>query len=74
MVPTVERIVDGIEEDEDGPYEVSHLECRLCHERIEPRYTADATTQHVPGLRWFKIDGRPVSEEEFMAARQKAAQ
>jgi hypothetical protein len=65
--PTLVWIKDGEEywEDDDEPHPVGHLECRECGERIEPGYTADDTTQQIPGLRWCRINGQLVSREEF---------
>jgi hypothetical protein len=71
-VPTLVWVKDGERIDEDGePYEVGHLECRECCASVSPGYTADAYTVYVPGLRWFQINGEPVTGEEF--ARRWAA-
>lgn len=65
--PTLVWVKDGEEywEDDDEPHAVGHLECRQCGERIEPRYTADSTTQHIAGLAHYRINGESVSREEF---------
>lgn len=65
--PTLVWVKDGEEywEDDDEPHAVGHLECRLCGEHIEPRYRADDCTQYIPGLRWYRIDGRLVSPDEY---------
>jgi len=66
-VPTLIWVKDGEEywEDSDEPHDIGHLECRLCGEHIQPGYTADETVQYIPGLRWYRINGRHVSKEEF---------
>ena len=65
--PTLVWVKDGVEywEDDDEPHDVGHLECRQCGESIAPAYTADAWVQHIGGLRWYRIDGQLVSEDEF---------
>lgn len=65
--PTLIWIKDGEEfwEDDDEPHDVGHLECRQCGEQIAPRYRPDDTTQHIPGLRHYRINGEAVSEDEF---------
>jgi hypothetical protein len=65
--PTLLWIKDGEEywEDDDEPHDVGHLECTQCGEHVTPRYTADATTQHIAGLRNYRINGEPVTQEEF---------
>lgn len=68
-VPSLTWIHDGYGVWEDGEqYEIGHHECRECGEHIEPQYRADDTQQWVPGLRWYRINGRNVSEQEFKAA------
>lgn len=65
-VPTLEWVHDEWRYDEDGErYEIGHLACKRCHETVKPRKIPDQTTQYVPGLRWFTINGEPVSPEEF---------
>src|SRR6185436_19512973 len=65
--PTLLWVKDGEEfwDGDDEPHDVGHLECRICGEHVTPRYTADTTTQYVAGLRWFRINGEPVSMDEF---------
>lgn len=60
-------VKDGEEywEDDDEPHAVGHTECRQCGEHIEPRYTADTTTQHIPGIAHYRINGESVPKEEF---------
>lgn len=69
ITPTLIWVKDGEEywEDDDEPHDVGHLECRQCGWTIKPRYTADDCVQMIPGLRWFRINGQPVSEAEFRA-------
>lgn len=65
---TLQWIKDGVRFDEDGePHDVGHLECRACGEHIEPGYTSDTTVQYVPGVRWFRINGASVSQEDFFS-------
>lgn len=65
-LPTLRWVVDGTQYYEDGePYEVGHYECNECGEHVTPRSTADTNTQYIPGLRWCRINGEHVSEEEF---------
>lgn len=65
--PTLVWVKDGEEywEDDDEPHEVGHYECAQCGERITPAYTADTWAQYMPGLRWHRINGTPVSPDEF---------
>ena len=50
--PTLVKVHDGYEHFDDGAViELSHLECWLCGERVEPGYCADEYTQYVEGLR-----------------------
>ncbi|MCR4375619.1 MAG: hypothetical protein NUW22_12300 [Acidobacteria bacterium] len=67
VTPSLVWVKDGetFYEDDDEPHDVGHLECRECGEKIEPGYTADTMSQHIPGMRRFRIDGVSVSEEEF---------
>lgn len=74
--PSLVWVKDGEAIDEDGePYDVGHSECLQCGEHIAPGYTADVYRCFVPGLRWYKIAGRLVSESEFRVAidQQKGA-
>jgi hypothetical protein len=65
-LPTLVWVHDDWGYYEDGErYEIGHYECRECGEHVEPAYTADQWQQHIPGLRWFRINGEPVSKEEF---------
>jgi hypothetical protein len=69
-VPSLLWVKDGVAYYEDGePYDVGHHECRQCGEHVEPRYTADTEQQMVAGLRWYRINGQPVSPEEFHKRR-----
>jgi hypothetical protein len=64
-VPTLQYLVDEIWTDQFGERrELGHNECKQCGEHIEPRHTADTHKQMIPGLRWFKINGRDATEEE----------
>jgi hypothetical protein len=64
---------DGWEYFEDGErIELTHLECKLCGERVKPGYTADDTPQYIQGIRRCTINGVSVSKEEF-ERRLKAA-
>lgn len=65
--PTLVWVKDGEDywEDDDEPHDVGHLECRQCGEHANPGYTADGTEQHIPGPRWYRINGASVSPEEF---------
>jgi len=65
--PTLIWVKDGEEywEDDDEPHDVGHLECRECSAHVKPGYKPDDCTQHIPGLRWFRINGESVSKEEF---------
>lgn len=69
ITPTLIWVKDGEEywEDDAEPDAVGHLECAQCGERIAPAYCADTTRQFIAGLRWFRINGRLVSREEFEA-------
>ena len=64
--PTLIYVKDGESCYEDGePYEYGHLECASCGEHVQPRHTADTQRQYIPGLRYYTINGEPVSPEEF---------
>ena len=67
--PTLVWVKDGEEywDGDDEPHDVGHLECKACGAHVEPGYTADAFVQHVPGLRWCRINGEPVTPEEFQS-------
>jgi hypothetical protein len=43
-----------------------------CGDRVRPGTTADTTRQYIAGLRSYRIDGEPVSEEEFRQALDAA--
>ncbi len=72
--PTLVWVKDGEEywDGDDEPHPVGHLECAQCGDRVTPGYRADDTTQYVPGLRWFRINGHLVTPEEY-DARWRAA-
>ncbi len=72
--PTLIWVKDGEEywEDDDEAHDVGHLECRQCGEHIEPRYKPDDTTQHIPGLRRYRINGESVSPDEFQRRFEEA--
>lgn len=64
--PTLRWVFDEWEYWDDGErYQIGHHECRQCGEHIEPRYTADTSTQYIPGMRHYRINGEPVSKDEF---------
>jgi len=68
-LPTLAWVVDGVEYDSDGePFAVGHYECAQCGEPVQPKSTADTVKQLIPGLRWYRINGRSVSPEEYKAA------
>jgi|ERR1051325_717103 hypothetical protein len=71
-VPTLVWVVDGVEYWDGELHEVGHTECRLCGEHIAPRSTPDTCQQLVPGLRHFRINGQPVSKEEFERRAKEA--
>jgi hypothetical protein len=65
-VPTLRWVVDDRWIDEDGEErETGHSECVQCGEHVTPRHTSDTTRQMIPGLRWYRINGQSVSEDEF---------
>jgi len=65
-LPTLAWVVDGVGYYEDGePYDIGHYQCLICGEHVTPRGTADTVKQQIPGLRWFRINGERVSEEEY---------
>lgn len=72
--PTLVWVKDGEEQwdDDDEPHDIGHLECRECGEHISPRYTADTTTQHIPGIVSCRINGERVSPEEYKARYEQA--
>ena len=74
--PTLIWVKDGEEywEDDDVPHDVGHLECRQCGEHVNPGYRADDTHQYIPGLRWYRINGTHVSQEEFERRLAEAQQ
>jgi hypothetical protein len=67
FVPTIHFVQDGVRyyEDDDEPTPYGHYECNECGARVEPGYCADACRTYIPGLIYYKIDGRPVTKEEF---------
>lgn len=42
-----------------------HLECKLCHETIEPHYVPDPGPHYVMGPWRYYLDNQPISEEEY---------
>lgn len=53
---------------EDGSeYDIGHYECTKCGDIVKPGYTTDKTTQYITGLTHYLVDGRHVSEQEFMS-------
>lgn len=67
--PTLIWIKDGEEwwEDSDEPHPVGHTECRVCGEHIEPQRKPDDTQMYVPGMTYYRINGRSVDHDEFYA-------
>lgn len=64
--PTLSWIFEGWGYWEDGErYAIGHHECSQCGEHVEPRYCPDSTTQHIAGLRNYRVNGEHVSEDEF---------
>jgi hypothetical protein len=72
-VPSLVWVKDGEEwyDDDDEPHDIGHLECTQCGEHVSPVYTADTNTQRMAGLRWYCINGSPVSEDEFRSRLPK---
>ena len=73
--PTLKRVVDGREWDDDLEdwYEASHLECPLCGETIIPGTTIDTFRRFAPGLTTYKLNGELITKEryeEILAARR----
>lgn len=69
VIPTVRRVVTGVDYWPDGDsYEIAHLECKECGQKVTPRYTSDDVKQYIPGLQrvTYYFDGKRVSEEEFI--------
>lgn len=72
-VPTLETVsLGGLNEpsDIDEDYEPSYVtetRCKQCGQRVDPGYTVDECRTFIPGLQGFRINGRPVSKEEFDA-------
>jgi hypothetical protein len=65
-VPSLRWVIDETGIDEDGyEYTLGHHECVQCAEHVLPRTMADTTTQYIPGLRRYRINGESVSREEF---------
>lgn len=62
-LPTLRKIVD-YEGDDESPA-TSHWECPHCGVIIVPGTCADTHEWYVPGLSHYRIDGTPVSKEEF---------
>ena len=72
-LPTLKRVVDRIEFNEEGePYEVWHYECVQCSATVEPRMTADTNTQYIAGLASYRIDGENVSPDVFKREFEKS--
>jgi hypothetical protein len=67
-VPTLIEVDDESEWEDGEEIERSHLQCTECGETIEPGMCADTFRQFVPGLKWFRINGEPVTEEEYNKA------
>lgn len=63
VVPSVMEIVDVPATDE-YPEEV-HYECKQCGEVIHSGMTSDPMEVWVAGMIHYKVDGLPVSKEEF---------
>lgn len=64
--PTLVRVLDKTEYDEDGePFYIYRWDCVECHETITRGFIGDDCRQFIPGIRWYQIDGRHVSPEEF---------
>ena len=65
-LPTLKWVVDDEWIDEDGYERTSgHHECVQCGEHINPRCTADAWRQTIPGMARYYINGDRVTEEVF---------
>jgi hypothetical protein len=74
-VPTAVRVWDGSDAfttDDGDTLDPGHLACRLCGARVAPGTCADTHQQLAPGLRWYRVDGRLVSRDEFVAAGGRA--
>ena len=52
--------------DSDEPHDIGHYECRVCGEKVVPRYTADETTIYIKGLTSYRIDDELISRDEFI--------
>lgn len=64
VVPTVVKVDDEPEYDEDGEeIPVWHYECSQCRELVEPGYRADTERQFIAGMRRqsILIDGLPAT-------------
>lgn len=67
---TMVRVHDGWKYNKDNTrFATVHCECLRCGEHIEPGYTSDVITQYIGVLRWFRINGEYVSQEEFARRR-----
>lgn len=66
-VPGLVWVKDGVEYlDDDGePHYYGHSECAVCGDRVNPGYTPDDTRQFIPGLRYYRINGKHVDRDEF---------
>lgn len=71
-VPSTKWVHDGWDYYEGDRVERGHLECLQCGEEIHPRYCADTNTVYAPGLRWFRINGESVSQDEFQRRLKEA--
>jgi hypothetical protein len=71
--PTLVWVRDGVYYDDEGePHDFGHTECAICHERVTARFTADANTVYMPGIRRYSINGQMVTEDEFRRRFQEA--
>ena len=65
-LPTLKKVVTGQGMWDDGTvYDIWHWECITCNEIVKPGSCADSTTQHIAGLKHYRVDGKTVSEKEF---------
>ncbi len=72
-VPTIKWVKTGTSVYPDGSeYEIGYHVCLECGDVVRPGYTADTTSQYVPGLTHYLIDGVEVSFEEWMQKYREA--
>jgi ribosomal protein L37AE/L43A len=75
-LPTLRWVVEEIcdcyicQENGVDDYEIGHYECRQCGAHVTP--AAKPRTEYIAGLTHYRIDGRSVSKDEFMAEARKA--